>query len=89
MVEDFDVPQKDQWGDEPCAEVLRYLLEAGVMLSLQKLGEHKGLEDTAFIATANSYRQGADFIPERLRTRCIVAVMPDLDANLRMPVSVP
>jgi len=86
LVEDFNVPQKDQWGDEPCAEVLRYLLEAGSMLSLQKPGEHKVLEDTAFIATANSYRQGADFISERLRTRCIVAVMPDLDADSRMSI---
>lgn len=76
LMEDLNLPHKDPWGDEPCAETLRYLLESGSMCSLQKPGEHKHFEDMAFLASANLRGSGTLCLPERLLSRCLVVYVP-------------
>ena len=76
LVEDLNLPHKNPWGDEPCAETMRYLLESGSMCSLQKPGEHKIFEDVTFVASSNMRCSGTSCLPERLLSRCLVAFVP-------------
>ena len=79
LVEDLNIPQKDNWGDEPCAELMRFLLETQSLASLQKPGEFKILNDTKYVASATCTQNGFDVLPERLRTRCLVFMIPEPD----------
>ena len=45
LIEDLNMPQKDQWGDQPCSEVLRNVLESGTLANLKKPGEVKFLDN--------------------------------------------
>jgi dynein heavy chain len=79
LIEDLNMPLKDQWKDEPCSEVLRSLLESGFVYSLQKPGDFKTLDDIKFIATANMHQEVDDLVSDRLRSRCLVAAIPEPD----------
>ena len=88
LIEDLNLPQKDLWGDEPCAEATRFILESGSVISLQKPGERKILHDVNFIATANVW-QSPEVVPERLRSRCLVVLLPEPNFEARMEMFEP
>ena len=77
LIEDLNMPQKDQWGDQPCSEVLRNVLESGTLANLKKPGEVKFLDNSNFVASGCMRQKGTDFISERLRARCLVVIIPD------------
>lgn len=86
LIEDLNMPQKDPWGDEPCSEGMRFLLESTSLCSLQKPGDYKILEDMNFIATAHLAQKGGDLLSDRLRSRCLVAMLPEPDQESQMSI---
>jgi dynein heavy chain, axonemal len=77
FLDDLSMPALNEWGDQPTAEAVRQLLEAGGLYSTDKpVGEMKTFVDTRVVAAMRCPTGGANDVPNRLKRQFAIFAVP-------------
>ena len=74
FLDDLNMPEKNEWGDQPTLEVVRQLVEYNkvAFLDKDKRGELKNIEDLQYMAAMGHPGGGKNDIPSRLKRHFFV-----------------
>jgi dynein heavy chain len=69
FMDDFNMPEKNSWNDQPTLEFIRQLIETSgfCFLDKDKRGDLKNIEDLQYIAAMGHPSSGRQDIPNRLK----------------------
>ena len=69
FLDDLSMPEINQWGDQPCNEIVRQLIETSGMYfrDRERRGDLKLCEDLSFVGAMNHPGGGRNDIPDRLK----------------------
>lgn len=83
VVEDINLPLKNDWGDQPTLEIVRQLIETSgfCFLEKDKRGDIKTIEDVSYIATMGPSSSACGVLPNRLLRHFVEIHMISHDIN--------
>ena len=69
FLDDLSMPEINQWGDQPCNEIVRQLIETSgfYFRDRERRGDFKVCEDLSFVGAMNHPGAGRNDIPDRLK----------------------
>ena len=78
FVDDLSMPEVNDWGDQPTNEIVRQLLELGLMFNLEKPGAPKEFIDLLYYAAMAQPGGGKNDLPHRLKGQfvCVNMTLP-------------
>ncbi|KAI9021920.1 dynein heavy chain and region D6 of dynein motor-domain-containing protein [Hyaloraphidium curvatum] len=76
FLDDFSIPDINQWGDQPTLEIMRQLIEYQGFFSLDRPGEWTAIQDLSFVCAMALPGGGKNDIPERLKRHFVVINCP-------------
>ncbi len=76
FIDDLSLPASNEWGDQESSELIRQLLELGIVYSLEKPGEAKKFEDLNYVAAMVASGPMSGDIPNRLKKQFFVLGVP-------------
>ncbi|CAF0810656.1 unnamed protein product [Adineta ricciae] len=76
FIDDLNIPQVDQFGDQPTLETLRYILQTGSALDAKK-NQIRPLSDLTFLAACDSPSSGRLAPSKRLLQSFAIFALPD------------